>query len=59
MKAFEKIAEAAVLQAEKVSCPLRDFVQGLRDIRDEIQHRLELAEDELRVHERESGESDE
>ena len=48
MKAFERIATETVRQAEAVNCSLADFAQGLRDIRDAVQERLELEEDAIR-----------
>jgi len=58
MKAFEKIAAEVVKQAEKVPCSKAEFAEGLRDIRDAVQERLELAEDELKQWNKLEGQKD-
>lgn len=55
MKAFEKIAAEAISKAEQVKCALPMFVQGLREIRDAIDERLQLAKDEVAFKEGEDG----
>jgi hypothetical protein len=45
---FEKIAEDAILKAEKVDCSFDEFVGGLSGIMITIKERWELAVDEQR-----------
>jgi RNAse (barnase) inhibitor barstar len=44
---FLEIIERAILEAERINCDFGDFVDGLRDMHDELSTRLNLAEDEL------------
>lgn len=46
-KKFERIAENAIREAELVDCDGKEFVEGLKVIASEIQHRLESAADEF------------
>ena len=49
MNEFERIAYEAIIKAEKVNCSFDDFVTGLRTMLNEINDRLEAAEEELKV----------
>ena len=49
---FEKIAQEAVEQAERVECPFLDFKKGLRTMLGIVKERYEQACEEARSHER-------
>lgn len=47
MSEFEKIQEAALLEATKVKCSFEDYVKGLEEMADLLNERLALAHEEL------------
>lgn len=46
---FEMIIEEAIREAEHVECPLEEFCDGLRAMKDALDVRLEVSEQELRA----------
>lgn len=44
---FAEIIERAISEAEAIDCAFCDFVDGLRDMHNELYSRLSNAEDEL------------
>ena len=52
-KDYEKIAQVAILAAEKAGGSMLDFVLGLKDISVTVKERMELSIEELSPEERE------
>lgn len=46
MEEFEKIAQDAILKAERVECSIEEFCEGLESMIQELQSRLEISREE-------------
>lgn len=55
-KVWKQIAFDAIDAAENVDCSFGEFVRGLKRVTEELQDRLQCAEDELRSHDAEDEE---
>lgn len=49
---WERVAQDAIMAAERVECSLSEFAEGLRYIERDIKDRREMAEDEAKQQEK-------